>query len=47
MAKRIFEIRMVFLPHRQKEVSCRLWYEVTALREGLERHFLVGLEELD
>lgn len=47
MPLKVFEIRTVFLASRQKEVLCRLWYEVTPLREGLLRHFLVGIEELE
>jgi hypothetical protein len=47
MPMRVYEIRTVFLASRQKEVRCRLWYEVTPLRDGLQRHFLVGIEELD
>ncbi|HLY63204.1 MAG TPA: hypothetical protein VKV95_20860 [Terriglobia bacterium] len=47
MANKVFEIRSVYLPSRHKEVRCRLWYEVTPLRDGLVRNFLVGIEELD
>lgn len=47
MPKKFFDIRSVYLPSRHKEVRCRLWYEVTPLRDGLERHFLVAIEELD
>lgn len=47
MAKKVFEIRSIYLASRHKEVRCRLWYEVTPLRDGLVRHFLVGIEELD
>ena len=47
MPIRVFEIRTIFLASRRKEVRCRLWYEVMPLRDGLQRHFLVGIEELD
>lgn len=47
MPKKVSEIRSVYLPSRHKEVRCRLWYEVTPLRDGLERNFLIGIEELD
>jgi len=47
MPKKVAEIRSVYLVSRQKEVKCRLWYEVTPLRDGLERHFLLAIEELE
>jgi hypothetical protein len=37
----------VYLISRRTEVPCRLWYEVTPLREGLMKYFLVGIQELD
>ena len=37
----------VFRRGRDKEVLCRLTYEVTLLREGMFRWFLVGIEELE
>ena len=47
MPNRISEERTVYLPARGKEVRCRLWYEVTPLREGLLKYFLLGIEELE
>lgn len=47
MAWTISEERCVYLCHRQREVRCRLWYEVTKLREGLLRYFLIKIEELE
>ena len=47
MPAKISEIRTVYLPSRNKEVRCRLWYEVTPLREGMSKFFLVGIEELE
>lgn len=37
----------VFRCSRQKEVLCRLTYEVTPFRDGLFRWFLLGIEELE
>jgi len=37
----------VYLISRRQEVPCRLWYEVSPLREGLMKYFLVGIQELD
>ncbi len=37
----------VFRRARQKEILCRLTYEVTPFREGLFRWFLLGIEELE
>lgn len=42
----IEEIR-VYRRERHKDVLCRLIYEVTPLRDGLLRWFLVGIEELE
>ena len=47
MAWTISEERCVYLCHRQRELRCRLWYEVTKLREGLLRYFLIKIEELE
>jgi hypothetical protein len=47
MANKISEERTVYLPSRGKTVRCRLWYEITSVREGLLRYFLVGIEELE
>jgi hypothetical protein len=47
MPNKISEVRRVYLPSRHKEVQCRLWYEVTPLREGLYKYFLLGIEELE
>jgi hypothetical protein len=47
MASTISEVRTVYLPSRLREVRCRLWYEVTPLREGLLKYFLVGIQELE
>lgn len=47
MAWTISEERCVYLCHRRREVRCRLWYEVTRLREGLLRYFLIKIEELE
>jgi hypothetical protein len=37
----------VFRHARQREILCRLTYEVTPFREGLFRWFLLGIEELE
>ena len=47
MAETIYEDRTVYLSRRHREVRCRLWYEVTLLREGLLRYFLIGIQELE
>jgi hypothetical protein len=47
MPEKISEERTVYLPSRRREVRCRLWYEVTPVREGLFKYFLVGIEELE
>lgn len=47
MPTRISEERTVYVAARQCEIRCRLWFEVTELRTGLLRYFLVGIEELD
>lgn len=47
MPTKISEERTVYLPSRHKEVRCRLWYEVTPLRDGLLKYFLLGIEELE
>ena len=47
MPQKVSEVRTVYLPSRHKEVRCRLWYEVTPLREGLFKYFLLGIEELE
>lgn len=47
MTKTVCEERIVYLPIRHREVRCRLWYEVSVLREGLFRYFLIGIQELE
>jgi len=47
MAWTISEERRVYICHRQREIRCRLWYEVTELRDGLFRYFLIKVEELE
>jgi hypothetical protein len=37
----------VYRRDRNKDVLCRLTYEVTPFRDGLVRWFLVGIEELE
>lgn len=37
----------VFRRGREKEILCRLTYEVTPLRDDLFRWFLIGIEELE
>jgi hypothetical protein len=37
----------VYRRGRNRDVLCRLIYEVTPYREGLFRWFLVGIEELE
>ncbi len=43
----VTEERVVYLISKQREVRCRLWFQVTPFRDGLRRFFLVGMEELD
>jgi len=43
----VAEERTVYLISRQQEVRCRLWYEVTPLREGILKYFLLGIQELE
>jgi len=40
-------VARVFRRGPNKEVLCRLTYEVTPLREGVFRWFLIGIEELE
>jgi hypothetical protein len=47
MPNTICEERTVYLPIRHREVRCRLWYEVSIVRDGLFRYFLVGVQELE
>lgn len=47
VAKTVVEERTVYLPSRTREVRCRLWYEVTPLRDGLLKYFLLGIEQLE
>jgi hypothetical protein len=47
MPKTICEERTVYLPVRHRQVRCLLWYEVSMVREGLFRYFLIGIRELD
>jgi len=37
----------VFRRTRNREILCRLTYEVTPFRDGLFRWFLLGIEELE
>jgi hypothetical protein len=37
----------VFRNARQREIVCRLTYEVTSFEEGSFRWFLLGIEELE
>ena len=39
--------RHVYLISRQREVRCRLWYQVTPFHDGLNRYFLTRIEELE
>jgi len=43
----VTEERMVYRIDRQREVRCRLWFQVSLYREGLYRYFLVRTEELE
>ncbi len=43
----VVEERLVYLSARRREVRCRLWYEVTPLRDGLLKYFLVGIQPLE
>ncbi len=47
MPDTVTEERMVYLISRQREVRCRLWFQVTPYREGLYRYFLFRTEELE
>ncbi len=44
---KISEEKTVYLISRRRELRCRLWYEVTPLRPGVSRYFLVGIEVLE
>ena len=37
----------VYRPARNREILCRLTYEVTPFRDGLSRWFLLRIEELE
>jgi hypothetical protein len=37
----------VYRAARNREILCRLTYEVTPFRDGLYRWFLLGIEELE
>lgn len=37
----------IYRRERDKDVLCRLTYEVTPFRDGLMRWFLVGIKELE
>ena len=43
----VTEERPIYRASRQREVRCRLWYQVTPYREGLLKFFLVGIQELE
>jgi hypothetical protein len=47
MPRIVSEERSVYLTWRYREVRCRLWYEVTPLKEGVLRYFLIRVEELE
>ncbi len=47
MPNTISEERVVYLIPKQREVRCRLWFQVTPFREGLNRFFLIRIEELE
>jgi hypothetical protein len=47
MPSTVVQERTVYLSSRQREVRCRLWYEVTQFREGLFRYFLLRIQELE
>ena len=47
MPSTVTEERMVYRIDRQREVRCRLWFQVTPYREGLYRYFLLRTEELE
>jgi hypothetical protein len=37
----------VYRPARNREILCRLTYEITPFRDGLSRWFLLRIEELE
>jgi hypothetical protein len=37
----------VYRPARNRDILCRLTYEVTPFRDGLSRWFLLKIEELE
>jgi len=41
------EERTCYIISRQREVRCRLWYEVTPFINGLFKYFLVGIQPLE
>ncbi len=47
MIETVVSESVVYLPSRQREIRCRLWYEVTSLENQLRRYFLVRVEELE
>ena len=47
MPATVTEERMVYRISRQRDVLCRLWFQVTPYREGLYRYFLIRTEELE
>lgn len=47
MPETVAEERIVYLISRQREVRCRLWYQVTPFHDGLYRYFLVWTEQLE
>jgi len=47
MPSTVVQERTVYLSCRQREVRCRLWYEVTQFREGLFKYFLLRIQELE
>ena len=41
------EERTIYRAGRKCEIRRRLWYEVTPLREGMMKYFLLGIQELE
>lgn len=47
MPDTVTEERLVYRISRQKEVRCRLWYQISPFHDGLYRHLLIWTEELE
>jgi hypothetical protein len=41
------EERTCYIISRQRQVRCRLWYEVAPFMHGLFKYFLVGIQQLE